>query len=181
MKIRKDIVLLIERLSKATNFDLALVGGSVRDMMHELEFKDLDFVILGMNWSSVSVGIEEYIERIEDLLDLEGATDIESFNAYEGSCNKGIDFVIKFTIDGNDCDIILYSGELASVEEVFKTFDMSLNQVAIYKGKLILSEHALHNKVKPTGKLITQNRFDKISRKYSTYDFSLVTPFVVKD
>lgn len=183
MKIRKDVVSTLNALCDKTGLDLCLTGGAVRDMLHEIELKDLDFEILNFDiekFEAANFCIMEYTSNLENLLDEIGCTNTDVYTAYEGSTVKEITFVIKLKFNGFDCDLILSQQEPTTPEQAVAPYDISLNQCGIYNNQLFVHHNFTCNPVVPTGKPISKKRMDRIKAKYPDYDFSLVEPYIVE-
>lgn len=160
-----------------------LAGGAVRDIIlrPELLPKDLDFEIIGHNGSMHHDNLERGImQDISDALEASGATDIEWFTEYEGgSLDAHVAFVIKARVNNFSIDVILRNTQPQTCSDLFSLYDMSINQCAVDVGSNIVlgGDFPANSKgvVIPTGKEISQSRFDRMFAKYGEmYDFSLV-------
>lgn len=160
----------------------AVCGGYVRDMMHKKNPKDMDVELYATPETRFHIDEvqEDYIDPITEHLECVGASFIEVYTEYEGSCNDAnVCFVIKTHIEGIDVDIIMRQDRPQTVEELFKGYDMSLNQCALnVNGHLNYNPACQSKVVVPTGKMISIDRLDRMKHKYPEYDFSEMTPFI---
>lgn len=183
MNLKQEMITILAKLEDATGFDLCIAGGAVRDMLHDRMPKDLDIEILNFSGEHNNDYItENAIESITDALHRLGATEIKVFNEYEGaSLDAHVDFVIKCRVFNFYIDIILRNTHPSSVEELVELYDMNLNQVALFKGKVFICKPIVGDVIEPTGKTICLARLQRMQKKYPEYNFSKMIPFIQEE
>lgn len=172
IEICSEAVRILNKLSEEMGVELALAGGAVRDMLHGLPYKDLDLEIIG---SISHIKVEEICLLI--LGQYKGSDISVQYGKGEAGTDNRLIFVFEVTIEGKLVNVIYRHVE--SIDDLFNSYDMSLNQVAIFKNQVVVHPDFLSNPVKSTGKLITRERLDKFEDKFPEYDFSLVEKNVV--
>ncbi|AUG87671.1 hypothetical protein [Vibrio phage VEN] len=183
--MRYQIESVLYKLVMATGLDLCVAGGAVRDLLHGKEPKDIDIEILGIprepcNYEHIKGNILDPL--VDDLLSLEGVSDLKVFVEYEGaSLDAHVRFVIKCKVDDWDCDIILRSPHPQDTAELVTMYDMNINQVTLHKGKIEAHRPVVNCTVEPTGKKISLARLKRIYTKYPEYDFSKMLPFTYEE
>lgn len=162
--ITKEVLIQIaDKVTSATGLEVVVTGGAVRDLLHNKDIKDIDMEILG--WSDLNT-LDVLVEDISAL-----TSGFDTLSVCEVYDDVTLKFVIKTTIDGIMCDILLREHLPKTAKDAVMYYDNSLNKVALVNGKINVFEPMVGNKVvsyKPT----SVERALRHAKKYPEYDWT---------
>lgn len=152
---------------------VVIAGGSIRDMYHNRECKDFDFVLLsGANWS------EELKAELNAKTILQEFGEVRQIVNYNESCNSRFSFCMKVEFDGFAVDVIemldIDSKRPANIWEVFDLFDFNLNQFGIDEHGTFCSKFdAEAGEVLPVREDCSEKRIAYLKEKFPQYAWKL--------
>lgn len=187
-----DTVRLLVLLEAALGAKVIMAGGAVRDLIHGVYPKDLDFCVLA---DATCDSYDDLLTTAEGALSLlDNVKVLSSSSAYREGSDLRLAYVIKFEYMGMQCDLIQYVEEDATCNPRGQVshFDANINMVWMDStGNIVLEPEALEVVTRRTAitKLARafmgdgdRARLDYLHQKYPQYavdHVTVITPEVV--